>query len=62
MSGLYPDLSSAIDEILAGAQDQSEEFKRRLRRLIENAATSNLADADVREVIELVTVSESAEE
>ena len=62
MTSLYPDLDSAITEILENVGDQDIEFKRRLRRLIENAATGNLADDDVREVIELATVSDAEED
>lgn len=58
----HQDLDSAVAEALAGAADQTEEFKRRLRRLVENATTSNLPDADVRDVIELTTVAIEAED
>ncbi len=62
MAALHPDLDSALGEILASADDQTAEFKRRLRKLVENATTSNLGDDDVREVIELVTVAPELEE
>jgi regulator of replication initiation timing len=51
-----------LEETLASADDQTVEFKRRLRKLVENATTSNLGDDDVREVIELVTVTSELEE
>ncbi|MEO3470936.1 hypothetical protein AAFN86_03640 [Roseomonas sp. CAU 1739] len=47
---------------MAAAADQSPEFRRRLRKLIENATTSNLGDDDVREVIELATVDDGLED
>jgi len=53
---LHPDLDTALTETLASATDQTPEFKRRLRRLIENATKENLADSDVQEVIELAFV------
>jgi hypothetical protein len=53
---LHPDLDTALTETLASVTDQTPEFKRRLRRLIENATTENLADSDVQEVIELAFV------
>lgn len=56
LASLHPDLESALAETLALADDQTAEFKRRLRRLIENATVANLADSDVREVIELVSI------
>ncbi len=56
MAQLHPDLDTALSETLASATDQTPEFKRRLRRLIENATTENLADSDVQEVIELAFV------
>ena len=62
MAALHPDLDSAVDEALAAAVDQSTEFKRRLRKLIENATTSNLGDDDVREVIELAKVDDDLED
>ncbi|HVZ91645.1 MAG TPA: hypothetical protein VG843_08340 [Rhizomicrobium sp.] len=62
MPTVYPDLASAIDETLAAAHEQSTEFKRRLRRLIENVTIGNLADDDVREVIELAVVNEAEED
>ncbi len=62
MSALHPDLDSALGETLASADDQTAEFKRRLRKLVENATTSNLGDDDIREVIELVTIASELEE
>lgn len=62
MAALHPDLDCALAETLASADDQTAEFKRRLRKLVENATTSNLGDDDVREVIELVTVASDLEE
>lgn len=62
MTALHPDLDSALAETLASASDQTAEFKRRLRKLIENTATSNLGDDDVREVIELATVEAGLED
>ena len=62
MAALHPDLDSAVIEALAAAADQSTEFKRRLRKLIENATTSNLGDDDVREVIELAKVDDDLED
>ncbi|MGJ5065246.1 hypothetical protein [Bradyrhizobium oligotrophicum] len=62
MPAVYPDLESAIAETLEAARDQNAEFKRRLRRLIENATIGNLADDDVAEVIELASVSDDEDE
>jgi hypothetical protein len=62
LAALHPDLDSAVVEALAAAVDQSAEFKRRLRKLIENATTANLGDDDVREVIELVKVDDGLED
>jgi hypothetical protein len=59
---LHPDLETAIVETLASADDQTPEFKRRLRRLIENATAENLSDGDVQEVIELANVDEELED
>jgi hypothetical protein len=62
MPRLHADLDTALTETLAAASDQTPEFRRRLRKLIENATLSNLGDDDVREVIELATVDTSSEE
>lgn len=61
MPRLHADLDTALTETLAAATDQTPEFRRRLRKLIENATLSNLGDDDVREVIELATVDTSSE-
>lgn len=52
---MYSELKSAADQVIARS-DQPEEFKRRLLRLIENAAHDNLSDSDLREVIQLADV------
>lgn len=62
MTMLHPDIESALAETLASANDQTGEFKRRMRKLIENATISNLHDDDVREVIELAFVIMTDEE
>lgn len=56
---VYPELSQAIDTVLGAAQE-SNQFKRRLRKLIELAATDeSYRDEDVREVIDLIAAEES---
>ena len=62
MGDLNPDLDSALEDVLTHANGQSTEFKRRLRKLIENATISNLGDDDVREIIELAAVNPELEE
>ena len=62
MAVLHPDLESALAETLASTDDQTAEFKRRLRKLIENATIANLGDNDVREVIELASVEAVVED
>lgn len=59
---LYPELKSAINEAVTGEVGQSREFRSRFRRLIENAASGNMADDDVLDVIELVTLNEGLED
>ena len=61
-SRLYPELETAITETLATANDQTREFRQRLRKLIENATMGNLTDDDVQEVIELAVVDEEFED
>lgn len=54
---MYPELEQAAESILARLE-QSDEFKKRLKTLIDNATRDNLADGDVRQVIQLATVDE----
>ena len=52
------ELKKAAQDILSQS-GQSQEFQRRMLKLLENIATaSNYADPDVRQVIELVDTSE----
>jgi hypothetical protein len=57
---VYIELTDAVEAVLAQS-DQPEEFKRRLRRLIENATHDNLSDSDLREVIQRADVDELEE-
>lgn len=54
---LDPAISEAMDAVLAEHPDQSETFQRRFRNLIELTLTGNYQDADVRRVMELLSVS-----
>ncbi len=51
------ELKKAADEILA-TSGESQEYRRRMLKLIENIVTSNYTDADVREVIDLASEGE----
>jgi len=54
---LHPDLVTALDHVLARQQGQSEEFRKRFRRLVDNVVSvGRVKDADVREVLDLVVV------
>jgi endonuclease III len=46
-----------MDAVLAGHPDQSDTFKRRFRNLVELVLAGNFQDADVRRVMELLSVS-----
>jgi len=46
-----------MDAVLAGHPDQSEAFQRRFRNLVELMLSGNYQDADVRRVMELLSVS-----
>lgn len=59
---LRKELAQALDEVLGGATDQTDEFKRRFRQLIENTATGNMLDSDIAEVIRLAAVPDSLED
>lgn len=54
---LDPAISQAIDAVLAGHPDQSETFQHRYRTLVELVLAGNYQDADVRRVMELLSVS-----
>ncbi len=62
MPDVQPELEEAISDVLGGLAGQSAEFKRRLRKLIENATVSTLRDDEVQQVIDLATVDEGADE
>lgn len=47
------EIRRAAEEVLANA-DESDEYKRRLLKLLGNAISSNYTDADLRQVVELV--------
>ena len=51
------ELKKAAEEVLSDSS-QSQEFKRRLIKLLQNVATSNYSDSDVLQVIELAEVAE----
>lgn len=51
------ELKKAAEEILSDS-GQSQEFQRRLYKLLENVTTSNYDDRDVRQMIELTDVPE----
>lgn len=56
------DLGAALEEAFAVLiPPQGEEFRRRFKRLCENALVSNHADSEVRRVLELVVVDVDAE-
>lgn len=54
---LDPDLEAALDGAFERlSPPQSEQFQRRFRQLVENALIANHDDADVRRVLELISV------
>lgn len=55
-------ITEALDAELVDRPDQSEEFKRRFRTLIELVLTGNYQDPDVRRVMELLKVKMEAED
>lgn len=57
---LDPDLEQALDDAFGGMPTmQTEEFRRRFRRLVENALIPNHNDNEVRRVLELATPAAS---
>ena len=62
MADVHPDLDAGITEILASLAGQTEEFKRRLRRLLENSVVGALRDNEVQDVIDLATVDEGVDD
>jgi hypothetical protein len=58
-----PDLVVALEDAFnAVVPAQTEEFRRRFQKLVENALVSNHADSEVRRVLELVTIAEGDDE
>ncbi len=62
VSDVHPDLDAGITETLASLAGQTDEFKRRLRRLLENSVVGALRDDEVQDVIDLATVDEGVDE
>lgn len=57
-----PDVEAALTSALdAMSPEQSAEFRRRFRKLCENALISNHNESEVRRVLELVTVDAEGE-
>ena len=54
---LYRELQEAIDERI-GAANETDEFKRRFAKTIENYFENNYQESDISELIDLVTISE----
>lgn len=55
-------ITEALDAELMNCLDQTDEFKRRFRTLIELVLTGNYQDADVRRVMESLKVKIEAED
>ena len=62
VSDVHPDLDAGITETLVSLAGQTDEFKRRLRRLLENSVVGALRDDEVQDVIDLATVDEGIED
>lgn len=59
---LDSDLNEALDEALGRMPtQQSDEFRRRFRKLCENAFVANQGDAEIRRVLELVTLEQEGD-
>ena len=54
---LYRELQEAIDECV-GSTNETDEFKRRFTKTIENFFENNYQESDISELIDLVSVSE----
>ena len=55
-------ITEALDTELANRSDQTDDFQRRFRTLIELVLTGNYQDADVRRVMEMLKVKIEAED
>lgn len=52
---MYKELDEAIDEVLKNVQEE-DEFKRRLKKLIENSLEKSYLNDDIRNVLKLTAV------
>jgi endonuclease III len=57
-----PAITEALEATLAEVSDQSGEFKKRFRTLVSLILTSNYKDADVRRVMESLSVQVGSED
>jgi endonuclease III len=62
MIGVDAAITEALDAELANRSDQTDDFQRRFRTLIELVLTGNYQDADVRRVMEMLKVKIEAED
>lgn len=51
--GSYKELNDAISNVL-NKKDETDEFKRRLKKLIENSLDNSCVEDDIRSVIALI--------
>lgn len=52
---MYKELDEAVDEVLKNVQEE-DEFKRRLKKLIENSLEKSYLNDDIRNVLKLTAV------
>ena len=57
-----PAITEALDSTLAAATGQTDDFKKRFRTLVGLVLTSNYQDADVRRVMESLSVTTGPED
>ncbi|MGF9693777.1 hypothetical protein AAIH46_13240 [Rhizobium sp. 0TCS1.26] len=51
-----PAILDALDAVLARHPEQSEDFRKRFRTLVQLVVEGNFKDADIRRVMDLVAV------
>jgi hypothetical protein len=59
---VHPAIQSAVAAVLAGDLDQSENFRRQFKTLMENVLTGNYGDSDIRRVMESIQVNPELED
>lgn len=59
---MHPAIETAVGAVLEADLDQSENFKRQFKTLIDNVLSGNYEDSDIRRVMQSIQVNPELED